>query len=313
MRTIDTPHMRTIDTATQLCAVIGNPVEHSLSPAIHNAAFEAAGLNYVYVAFRVEDVGACLTGMRALPSFRGMSVTIPHKLAVMEHLDAIDPMARHVGAVNTILNDRGRLIGSTTDGPGTLRAFDEAGVSLAGKSVLFLGAGGAVRSVAFAVAELTHAAGITILGRTASRVASVVDDLRERTQAHVNGGDLARDLADAMAAHDVLIQGTPLGMLGMFPKSNEDMPVPREMLRSEQIVFDMVYRPLKTRLIREAEVVGCRTILGIEMLLHQAALQFQTWTGVSAPIGAMREALTRAISVAPSAEGATWVESRDRE
>ena len=135
-----------IDAHTRLCAVIGNPVGHSLSPAIHNAAFEAMGLNFVYVAFSVTDVAGCLAGMRALPGFRGMSVTIPHKRAVMRHLDSISPMAERVGAVNTIINDGGRLSGDTTDGPGTLRAFAEAGITLAGKRILFLGAGGAVRS-----------------------------------------------------------------------------------------------------------------------------------------------------------------------
>jgi len=114
---------------------------------MHNAAFEAAGLNYVYVAFRVEDVAGCLAGMRALSTLRGMSVTIPHKRAVMAHLDEIEPLAEHVGSVNTVTNENGRLIGSTTDGPGTLRAFQDAGIGLQGRRVLFLGAGGAVRAV----------------------------------------------------------------------------------------------------------------------------------------------------------------------
>ena len=280
--------MRAIDTSTQLCAVIGNPVEHSLSPLIHNAAFDAAGLNYVYVAFRVEDVGNCLAGMRALPSFRGMSVTIPHKLAVIEHLDEVDPLARYVGAVNTICNESGRLIGSTTDGPGTLRAFKEAGISLEGKRVLFVGAGGAVRSVAFAMAMNGGCSGITILGRTRSRVDGLVADLVEKTGVSVKSGGLAEDLAGAAGEHDIIINGTPRGM---YPDGEDDTPVPRELLSASHVVFDMVYRPLKTRLIREAEAAGCRTLLGIEMLIHQAALQFETWTGVAAPADAMRNAV----------------------
>ena len=145
--------MRGIDTATRLCAVIGNPVGHSLSPAIHNAAFRALDLNYVYLAFEVSDAGSCLAGMRVTPSFRGMSVTIPHKLSVIPHLDEIEPLAEKVGSVNTIANDNGRLVGSTTDGQGTLRAFSAADVNLEGRRVLFLGSGGAVRAVAFAMAE----------------------------------------------------------------------------------------------------------------------------------------------------------------
>lgn len=277
-----------IDAHTRLCAVIGNPVGHSLSPAIHNAAFQALGLNYVYVAFAVTDVAGCLAGMRALPGFRGMSVTIPHKRAVMPHLDSISPMAVRVGAVNTIINEGGRLVGDTTDGPGTLRAFAEAGVALAGKRILFLGAGGAVRSVAFAMAEDAHAARITILGRTAHRVKELAGDLRAKTPAAIETGDLAGDLADAVADHDVVVQGTPIGM---YPDSMDDSPVPCEYLRPDHVVFDMVYRPLKTRLIREAEIAGCKTILGVEMLLHQAALQFELWTGTPAPLQVMRRVL----------------------
>jgi len=277
--------MPSINTATQLCAVIGNPVEHSLSPLIHNAAFDAAGLNYVYVAFRVEDVAGCLAGMRALPSFRGMSVTIPHKIAVMEYLDAIEPMAVKVGAVNTIVNEGGMLRGSTTDGVGTLRAFADAGVDLAGRRALFVGSGGAVRSVAFAMVEQAGVAQITILGRTPSRVEALVDDLAAKTGANVRGGSLADDLSGAMADHDVVVQGTPVGM---YPERMAESLVPRGLLRREHVVFDMVYRPHKTRLIREAEALGCRTVLGIEMLLHQAAVQFETWTGASAPLAAMR-------------------------
>ena len=281
--------MRTIDTSTRLCAVIGNPVEHSLSPLIHNAAFDAAGLDFVYLAFRVEDVGACLAGMRALPGFRGLSVTIPHKLAVMEHLDVIEPLARHVGAVNTVCNDSGRLIGSTTDGPGTLRAFAEAGIALEGKRILFAGAGGAVRSVAFAMAMQGRCSGITVLGRTASRVAGIVNDLREKTDADVRAGDLAGGLRGAMAAHEIIINGTPVGM---YPHGGEDTPIPKELLDPGHVVFDMVYRPLKTRLIRDAEALGCKTLPGIEMLIQQAALQFETWTGAPAPVIAMRSAVS---------------------
>lgn len=279
--------MHSIDTSTQLCAVIGNPVEHSLSPLMHNAAFEAAGLNYVYVAFRVEDVAGCLAGMRALPSFRGMSVTIPHKMAVMDYLDEIEPMARHVGCVNTIVNEGGKLIGLTTDGPGTLKAFADAGLSLDGKKVLFIGSGGAVRAVAFAIAGLTQAEQITILGRTPSRVAAIADDLKTKMTTNVMTGHLPQDLADAMATHDVVLQGTPLGM---HPHT-DDTSVPKERFRAEQVVFDMVYRPYRTRLIKEAEEAGCKTILGVEMLVNQAVLQFERWTGVNAPYQVMRDAV----------------------
>lgn len=279
--------MRPIDTATQLCAVIGNPVEHSLSPAMHNAAFASLNLNYVYLAFRVEDLAGCMAGMRAMPSFRGMSVTIPHKIAIMQYLDDIEPMAHRVGCVNTVTRENDRLTGSITDGVGALRAFEQAGISLDGRRILFVGAGGAVRAVAFVVAELARVDRLTILGRTAARVAALVNDLRARTQASVMSGDLAADLSKAMTSHDVIIQGTPIGM---FPH-DEVSPIPSEFLRPEHIVFDMVYRPLKTRLVRAAEDRGCKVILGLEMLVHQATLQFERWTGVPAPLDVMRAAL----------------------
>jgi len=283
---------RRIDTQTQLCAVIGNPVEHSLSPSVHNAAFEAAGLNYVYVAFQVADVASCLAGMRALPSFRGMSVTIPHKMAVIPHLDDIEPMAQHVGCVNTITNENGRLVGSTTDGPGTLRAFDLAGVPLDDQRVLFIGSGGAVRAVAFAFAELAQVEHITIIGRTPERVAAIVNDLHAKTPASVVAAHLPEDLPEAMSAHRVIVQGTPIGM---YP-NEDDTPIPPDLLRPDHTVFDMVYRPYKTQLLENAEALGCTVIPGVEMLLNQAVLQFERWTGVRAPIHAMRAALMEALT-----------------
>lgn len=254
---------------------------------MHNAAFEALSLNYVYVAFHVEDVSACLAGMRAFRSFRGMSVTIPHKMAVMPHLDTIDPMAAKVGSVNTIVNDGGSLSGSTTDGLGALEAFADAQVILRQKQVLFLGAGGAVRSVAFAVADMPEPPEITVIARNRDRVAALVGDLREKTGATVHSGDFGRNLAEAMKTHDVVVQGTPVGM---YPHPDESC-VPKELWRPEHVVFDMVYRPLKTRLIQDAEAAGCTTIPGVEMLVNQAALQFEKWTAQPAPRTVMREAL----------------------
>jgi shikimate dehydrogenase len=281
-----------INTETRLCAVIGNPVKHSLSPAMHNVAFEDRGLNYVYVAFEVSDVAGCLAGMRALPGFRGMSVTIPHKIEAMRHVDVVDDLARRVGCINTVTNENGVLHGTTTDGLGTLRAFEDAGVELAGRRVLFLGTGGAVRSVAFAMAEHSRVGGITLLGRTAGNVAALAADLAE-AGAPVATGGLGTDLLPALDTHDIIIQGTPMGM---YPERVGESLVPADRLRTGQVVFDMVYRPLKTRLIQDAEAAGCTTILGIEMLVNQAVLQFERWTGVPAPRAAMRGALLAAMA-----------------
>lgn len=282
-----------IDTETLLCAVIGNPVAHSLSPAIHNAAFEALGINAAYLAFHVTDVAACLTGMRALPSFRGMSVTIPHKEAVMPFLDEIDPLARRVGCVNTVTNDHGRLKGMTTDGPGTLRAFQEAGVDLRGRRLLFTGAGGAVRAVAFAMAGHSEPAAITILGRNPERMQTLAADLRDATGVPVECGALGEDAGEIVTRHDVIIQGTPIGMFGHGEKQS---CIPAAALESRHVVFDMIYRPLETQLLADARRAGCTLISGTEMLVNQAAIQFETWTGSEAPRDVMRSALLTALS-----------------
>lgn len=282
-----------IDTETQFCAVIGNPVGHSLSPTIHNAAFQATGLNYVYGAFRVEDVGACLQGMRAMVGFRGLSVTIPHKVDAMAHVDGLSDMARQVGCINTVTNEDGRLLGSITDGTGTLRAFREAGVALDGKHVAFLGAGGAVRAVAFAFAVESGCAGITLLARKPEKAARLAEDIRPHARCSVASGHLEDDIEAVMATHDIVVQGTPVGM---YPNHENAICIPASTLRPAQVVFDMVYRPLETTLLREARARGCTTIPGTEMLVQQAAEQFETWTGTGAPVDVMREALLNALA-----------------
>jgi shikimate dehydrogenase len=287
--------MLDIDTSTQVCAVIGNPVRHSLSPAIHNAAFAASSLNYVYVAFEVVDLDGFAAGLRAMPSFRGVSVTIPHKVAILPLLDAVDPLAQSVGCVNTITNDAGHLRGSITDGTGTLRAFSGANVPLEGRKVLFLGTGGAVRAVAFAMAMQADVGTITLLGRTPRNVATLAHDLRAGCRMQVDTGDLEKDIQIALSRHDVIVQGTPIGM---HPHGVGQTCVPASLLRPEQVVFDMVYRPMKTQLVLDAEAVGCKVILGLEMLLYQATLQFETWTGVQAPVEIMRDALIRKLAEA---------------
>lgn len=284
---------RTIDTSTQFCAVIGNPVGHSLSPAIHNAAFQAKDLNFVYGAFEVEDVGACLNGMRAMKGFRGLSVTIPHKITAMAEMDELDPMARRVGCINTVTNNGGRLSGSVTDGTGTLRAFRDADISLKGKRVLFLGAGGAVRAVAFAFAMEEGVGRVGILARDRQKSAALAEDVSWAAACPVESGDLSEQIEGAMADHDIIIQGTPVGM---YPHHEGAMCIPRGLLRPEHVVFDMVYRPLKTTFLQEAEAAGCTTISGTEMLVQQAAEQFETWTGAPAPIDVMRSALLGALT-----------------
>lgn len=275
------------------CGVIGHPIGHSLSPAIHNAAYAAAGLDYTYAAYDVTDVEGFLAEVREADNLRGLSVTIPHKLAVIPHLDEIDPMADRVGSVNTITHEDGRLIGSTTDGPGTLRAFEEAGASIIGKNVLFLGAGGAVRAVAFAFADAACPS-ITIAARSQEKAAVLAKDLSSVCTSTIATCTFADELTAAINQSDIIVQGTPVGM---EPNANETL-VPADLLKPDHIVFDMVYRPLETRLLRDARAAGCTTITGIEMLVHQAVLQFERWTGVPCPVEAMRGAALNALSTA---------------
>ncbi len=283
-----------IDVNTQLCAVIGNPVRHSLSPLIHNTAFRVLGLNYVYLAFEVEDLEGCLRGMRALGGFRGLSVTIPHKENIIKFLDEVDIVAERIKSVNTVTNDNGKLVGTNTDGEGTIRAFERAGVKLEGKNILFLGAGGAVRAVAFTLAERVSPQKITILGRSPERLNKLIYDLRMNfPYININYGFLTKDYKSLVRSHDIIIQGTPVGMEGY---SEEVLDFPYECLEARHAVLDMVYKPIETQLIKEARRRGAMSIVGTEMLIEQAGIQFELWTGCKAPLDEMRKAVESAIS-----------------
>jgi shikimate dehydrogenase len=277
--------MPTIDAKTRLCALIGNPVEHSLSPTIHNAAFQHLGLNYVYLAFKVEDVAGAVRGIRALTGIRGVSVTIPHKVAVLSHLDEIEPTARSIGAVNTIVCDRGRLTGHNTDATGALAALRVAGAPVDGGRVLVLGSGGAARAIAFALCMDAKVSALTVLAILDQERETLVRDLREKTGAAVTGDQLTPDtLGRAIPNAQVLIHCTPVGM---SPNTGETC-VPAALLGSHLTVMDIVYNPLETRLLKEAGQAGCRTVRGLEMFLHQAVGQFELWTQQPAPVAVMR-------------------------
>lgn len=279
-----------IDTQTKLCGVIGNPVHHSLSPAIHNAAFRKMGLNFVYLAFPVEVIGDAIKGVRALGNCRGFSVTIPHKLAAMPFLDEVDQTARHIGAINTIVVENGKLIGYNTDASGALRALREGGAALSGQRVLMLGSGGAARAIAFALAGDAQIAGLTILGVDEEERRRLVQDLRSRTSVVVEDGPIQDDSLRSWIPHcRTVIHCTPVGMSPHV----EETCVPAAMWRSDLTVMDIVYNPRRTRLLKEARAAGCRTIQGIEMFLCQAILQFELWTNQTAPADVMRAVLER--------------------
>jgi shikimate dehydrogenase len=270
---------------TQLCAVIGNPLGHTLSPAIHNAAFQALGLDFVYLAFPVEDVKGALSGMRAIENFRGMSVTIPHKTEVMKYLDEIADVDRSIGSINTVIHENGKLIGLGTDGTGALKALLDNGATVDGKNVLMLGAGGASRAISFTLARNTRLAELSILDINAPLLQGLKADLAAGTDAVITTGVMNGSvLAAAMEKADIIINCTPIGM---HPKVDASL-IPPELFRPGQVVFDIVYNPLETKLLTEARARGLTVIPGVEMFLNQAVLQFERFTGREAPVEVMR-------------------------
>ncbi|MCC6488677.1 MAG: shikimate dehydrogenase [Candidatus Hydrogenedentes bacterium] len=277
--------LRSISVTTQFCAVIGNPIAHSLSPAIHNAAYNALELDFVYVACQVEDVKSALGGMRALGNFRGMSVTIPHKIEAMKHVDEVAEVDRSIGSINTVVKEDGRLFGFGTDGPGALKALTDAGVDVNGRNVLMLGAGGAARAIAFTLARMTKPAALALLDINESLLKGLSADLRAGTPANIQAAPFTGEtLAAAMKHADVIIHCTSVGM---HPKEDATL-VPPELFRPGQAVFDIVYTPLQTRLLIEAKERGLKVIPGIEMFVNQAVLQFERFTGEKAPVDVMR-------------------------
>ncbi len=275
-----------LNPSTQLCAVIGNPVSHSLSPAIHNRAFQELGLDFVYLAFRVEDVRSAVAGMRALENFRGLSVTIPHKVDIIEHLDEVAEVDAQIGSINTVVNEAGRLRGFGSDGPGARQALVEAGVEVAGEPVLILGSGGAARAIGFDLAHRAAPSSLIILGVVEDELEKLVRDLKERSGVDATGELLGdRSLERGIAESRVLIHATPVGM---HPREDATL-VPPEWMHAELAVMDIVYNPYQTRLLKDARARGIQTIPGIEMFVNQAVVQFEAWTGERAPREVMKQ------------------------
>jgi shikimate dehydrogenase len=298
-----------INAETKLCGVIGNPVRHTLSPAMHNAAISHLRLDYAYLAFQVKnaELGDTIKGMRAL-GMRGLNVTIPHKVAVLQFLDELDEMALNMGAVNTIVNDNGKLKGYNTDAGGFLQSLLAAGFDPQNKKVVLLGAGGAARAVGFALA--CNKAQITVLNRGIELEQAILlaQHLSRAATSEIKA--LALDesnLAKALKTADLVVNATSLGMT----PNVQHTPVPAHLLKKELVVYDVVYSPLETRLLREAAACGCRTVSGLEMLVRQGALALELWTGQTAPVDVMRNAALAALGAGntakPGAGGKTSV------
>ncbi len=281
---------RDITGCTRLCGILGHPLDHTLSPRMHNAAFAALGLDWAYVPWPVapDRLGEALRGLRALANFAGANVTVPHKEAILPHLDALTDAARAVGAVNTIVREADRLTGHTTDGAGLLADLAET-VSFQprGARVVILGAGGAGRSAAFALAA-AGARRVAILNRSEDRsraLAAAISSASAGLEAVAY--PLHNFPADQiLGSADLILNATAVGM-----RAGDPSPVDLGPCRPPTVTYDLVYNPPETAFLREARGRGLRAVNGLGMLVHQGAAAFALWTGRPAPWDVMRRAL----------------------
>lgn len=274
---------------TRICGVIGDPIEHTLSPIMHNAAFKHLGLDFAYLAFRVEkaELKNAIKGMRSL-GIHGLNVTMPHKSEVIKYLDDVDSTANFIGAANTILNDAGKLLGFNTDGIGAIRALEENGVKIEGKKMLLLGAGGAAKAIAFSAAE--HLDELVILNRNVGKAKGIAEGLRRKFNKKITADSLSQDaIKENLKNSDILVNATSVGM---HPNENQSL-IAKEWLKPDIYVMDIIYNPIETKLLKNAKEMGSKVISGIEMLIHQGAASFEIWTGRRAPIKIMKDAILR--------------------
>jgi shikimate dehydrogenase len=276
-----------INAGTGCYCIFGNPVSHSVSPLMHNAAFRASGINAVYLAFEPGSIAEAVASMKSL-GIKGASVTIPFKIDALSCCDEVDPIAADIGSVNTLVNSGGRIRGFNTDGYGAARALEESKVALKGAACLVIGNGGSARAIAFTLIE--RGASVIIAGRNAGRIGRLAGDLRARDPGtrsmlleNIDGG--------AMKSVDVIINTTPVGMT----PDVGSMPLDISLLSARHAVFDIVYAPHMTRLLTAARERGSRIVHGIDMLVYQGARQFELWTGKPAPVKIMMRAARRHI------------------
>ncbi len=271
---------RLIDALTALYCIIGNPVSHSLSPAMHNAAFRALGINAVYLAFKVDEekLQEAVEGFKAI-GVRGFNVTIPFKRSVVDFLDELDEKAAKIGAVNTVKAEGGKLFGFNTDGMGFIRSLEEEGICYRGKNVLIIGAGGASRAIC---AYLSEHCNVTVVNRTAKKAESLAADFG------LNWASLD-DIPSILASFkegDLIVNTTSVGL------KDEDLELfdYERLLKPSFVVVDIIYGK-DTKLLKSARKIGCKAVDGEGMLLYQGVEAFKIWTGKNPPIDVMRKAL----------------------
>jgi shikimate dehydrogenase len=259
-----------IDSETKLLCLLGNPVAHSKSPLLHNALIKRHNLNLVYLMFRTSNLDEALSGLKAI-NFLGANITIPYKSEAMKFLDRIDGDGKACGAINTVLNKKGKLYGFNTDVYGIRKSLN-----VRKRKVLVMGAGGAARAACLALKDNE----VVVVNRNYSRACRLEKDFCCRAEPFKNLGAI-------MKKSDVVVNATPVGM---FPHCDASL-IPKRLFEKNHVVFDMVYNPVKTKLVRDAESCGARTISGIEMFLHQATKSFEIWTGIMPEIESARKVI----------------------
>lgn len=274
--------------------IIGHPIGHSLSPLLHNTAFKELGMACKYEAFDIEltSLGAALRNFKTL-DFSGLNVTIPYKELVRPLLDGIDEQAKRIGAVNTILLKEGKAIGYNTDIHGAAKSLEPYTNELKGNHALVLGAGGAARAVVYALTHYFDLTTVTIINRSQQRAQNFLKDLRHGTLTRLRTFSSSRPLLkEAVEEAALIINATPIGM---FPNVNES-PLGADIeFRKDQIVMDLIYRPLQTAMLKKAHKAGARTISGLEMFLYQGAQAFELWTGTTMPLPKVRKVIEKAL------------------
>ena len=268
------PNRNLINSETKILGVIGHPISHSMSPIMHNTALQDLNLNYIYLAFDIkpENLRGAVNSIRAL-NIKGVNITIPHKEKIIQYLDELDSLSKKIEAVNTIKNENGKLIGKNTDVQGARTALIESGFKLKNKKVIIIGAGGAAKAVSYSLGEELEQ--LLIFNRTKSRAIQLAKNLAEKVNLKVTGKELEEGLLKKeIQTTDLLINTTPIGM---YPNINAS-PIPLELIHDQLFVFDIIYNPLETKMIKYAKEIGCKFLGGLEMFVNQGALAFEWWT-----------------------------------
>jgi shikimate dehydrogenase len=272
---------------TAVVGIMGDPVEHSLSPPMHNAAFQQLKMDYVYVPFHVKrgNLGPAIDGARSM-GIKGLNITIPHKREVINYLDEIGQAAQLIGAVNTLKFNKNTLTGFNTDGVGAVKAIEEV-TPVKGKKIIIMGAGGAARAISFQLL-ISGAGEVLIANRTRENACKLTAEFGKNFAASVGCLGLDDRLVGELKDTDVLINTTPVGM---HPHEDQKPIVTSDMMHRDLVVNDIVYNPLKTALLKEAQKAGAKTISGTKMLIYQGLESFRIWTGITPPVEIFERAL----------------------